>query len=47
MPSGWWASLSPGGSSVNALTPEGISADGDGPIFHDAMVEIERASERP
>lgn len=42
MPSGWWASLSPGGSSVNALTQDAISDYGEGPAFHDALVEVMR-----
>jgi anaerobic selenocysteine-containing dehydrogenase len=42
MPSGWWASLSPGGSSANALTPDGLSDLGGGANFHDTLVEVER-----
>ena len=42
MPSGWWASLSPGGSSANALTPDGLSDLGGGADFHDALVQVER-----
>jgi anaerobic selenocysteine-containing dehydrogenase len=41
MPSGWWASLSPGGTSANALTADGISDLGDGGDFHDTLVEVE------
>ncbi|MGO8950547.1 MAG: molybdopterin-dependent oxidoreductase [Ktedonobacterales bacterium] len=44
MPSGWWASLSPGGSSANALTPDGLSMWGGGGDFHDALVAVERVS---
>lgn len=44
MPSGWWASLSPGGSSANALTPDGMTLWGGGGDFHDALVEVERVS---
>lgn len=44
MPSGWWASRSPSGSSANALTPDGLS-DWGGGDFHDALVEVERHSE--
>jgi anaerobic selenocysteine-containing dehydrogenase len=46
MPSGWWASRSPTGSSANALTPDGLSDLGGGGDFHDALVEVERVSER-
>ncbi len=42
MPSGWWASLSPGGSSANALTSDGLSDMGGGGDFHDTMVQVER-----
>jgi anaerobic selenocysteine-containing dehydrogenase len=42
MPSGWWASLS-GGSSANALTPDGLADFGGGGDFHDCLVEIEPA----
>jgi anaerobic selenocysteine-containing dehydrogenase len=42
MPSGWWASLSPSGSSANALTPDGLSDLGGGASFHDALVQVER-----
>ncbi len=45
MPSGWWASLSPGGSSANALTPDGLSDMGGGGDFHDALVEVGRAEQ--
>ena len=44
MPSGWWASLSPGGSSVNALTPDGVTDLGGGPTFHDALVDVAPAT---
>lgn len=40
MPSDWWASLSPGGTSANALTADGLSALGDGGDFHDTLVEV-------
>jgi anaerobic selenocysteine-containing dehydrogenase len=40
MPSGWWASLSPGGSSANALTPDGLADMGGGGDFHDTLVEV-------
>ena len=44
MPSGWWASLSPGGTSANALTPDGLSLWGGGGDFHDTLVEVARVS---
>ena len=40
--SGWWASLSPGGSSANALTADGLSELGGGGDFHDTLVEVEK-----
>jgi hypothetical protein len=33
VPSGWWALLSPGGSSANALTANGLSEMGEAAIF--------------
>lgn len=42
MPSGWWASLSPGGSSANALTSDGLSDLGGGGDWHDTRVEVTR-----
>jgi anaerobic selenocysteine-containing dehydrogenase len=42
MPSGWWASRSPGGSSANALTADGLSDLGGGGDFHDTLVEAMR-----
>jgi anaerobic selenocysteine-containing dehydrogenase len=42
MPSGWWASRSPGGASANALTRDGLSLWGGGGDFHDTFVEVER-----
>ncbi len=44
LPQGFWASLLPGGSSANALTPDGLSDQGGGGDFHDARVEVERKS---
>ena len=44
VPSGWWASLSPGGSSANALTADGLSDMGGGGDFHDTLVEVNRVS---
>ena len=43
MPSGWWASRSPSGSSANALTPDGLSDLGGGGDFHSALVQVEKA----
>ena len=40
-------SLLPGGSSANALTPDGLSDHGGGGDFHDARVEVERARAWP
>ena len=42
MPSGWWASLSPGGSSANTLTADGLSDWGGGGDFYDTLVEVTR-----
>ena len=43
MPSGWWASRSPGGRSVNALTSDGVEPHGRGGDFHDNWVEVAAA----
>jgi anaerobic selenocysteine-containing dehydrogenase len=40
MPSGWWASRSPGGASANTLTADGLSDAGGGGDFHDTLVEV-------
>lgn len=42
MPHGWWPSLMEGGSSANALTPDGLTDLGNGSNFHDARVEVEK-----
>jgi anaerobic selenocysteine-containing dehydrogenase len=42
MPSGWWASRSPGGTSANTLTSDGLSDLGGGGDFHDTLVEVVR-----
>jgi anaerobic selenocysteine-containing dehydrogenase len=42
LPHGWWSSLIPGGSTGNALTPDGLSDLGGGADFHDAWVEVEK-----
>ena len=41
LPSGWWASLSRGDTSANALTADGLSDLGGGGDFHDTLVEVE------
>lgn len=47
MPSGWWASNSPGGRSANALTRDGVAPWGRGSDFLDTLVEIELARSGP
>ena len=49
VPSGWWASASPSGRSVNALTADGLSDLGGGGDFHDTLVQVESVDgvERP
>jgi anaerobic selenocysteine-containing dehydrogenase len=42
LPQGFWACLLPGGSSANALTPDGLSDRGGGGDFHDARIEVDR-----
>jgi anaerobic selenocysteine-containing dehydrogenase len=42
MPSGWWASLSPGGKSANALTADGLSLWAGGGDFHDTYVQVDK-----
>jgi hypothetical protein len=42
MPSGWWASLSPGGAAANALIADGVSDRGQGGDFHDTLIEVVR-----
>jgi anaerobic selenocysteine-containing dehydrogenase len=44
MPHGFWGSLLQGGSSANALTPDGLSDLGGGGSFYDARVEVEKIS---
>ena len=46
LPHGFWPSLLPGGSSGNALTPDGLSDLGGGGDFLDARVEVERETTR-
>jgi hypothetical protein len=41
LPSGWWASRSPGGKMANALTTEELTDRGGGGAFHSARVEVE------
>jgi anaerobic selenocysteine-containing dehydrogenase len=45
LPSGWWASRSPGGASVNALTTEELTDRGGGAAVHAARVEVEAMTE--
>jgi anaerobic selenocysteine-containing dehydrogenase len=45
LPSGWWASRSPGGASANALTSEELTDRGGGAIIHSARVEVERVTD--
>jgi anaerobic selenocysteine-containing dehydrogenase len=47
VPSGWWASLSPGATSANALTPDTLTDLGGGCAFHDTLVEVEPEGVRP
>jgi anaerobic selenocysteine-containing dehydrogenase len=45
LPSGWWASRSPGGASDNALTTEELTDRGGGASVHGARVEVEAVIE--
>jgi anaerobic selenocysteine-containing dehydrogenase len=45
LPSGWWASRSPGGASANALTSEELTDRGGGAVIHGARVEVERVTD--
>jgi anaerobic selenocysteine-containing dehydrogenase len=45
LPSGWWASRSPGGASANALTTEELTDRGGGAAVHSARVEVEAVRE--
>jgi anaerobic selenocysteine-containing dehydrogenase len=40
LPSGWWGSRSPGGTSANALTSEELTDHGGAAIIHAARVEV-------
>jgi anaerobic selenocysteine-containing dehydrogenase len=44
LPSGWWATRSPGGTMANALTHEELTDRGGGGAFHGARVEVERVA---
>ena len=44
LPSGWWASRSPGGTMANALTTPELTDRGGGGAFHSARVEVEPAA---
>ena len=41
LPSGYWASRSPGGLSVNALTNDALTDRGGGSALHSTLVEVE------
>jgi anaerobic selenocysteine-containing dehydrogenase len=41
LPSGWWASRSPGATMANGLTTEELTDRGGGGAFHSARVEVE------
>jgi anaerobic selenocysteine-containing dehydrogenase len=43
LPHGWWATLSPGNSSANALTPDDLTDWGEGGAFHDTLVQVAAA----
>lgn len=45
LPSGWWASRSPGGASANALTSPRLTDLGGGSALHDTLVEVERVTD--
>jgi anaerobic selenocysteine-containing dehydrogenase len=45
LPSGWWASRSPGGASANALTTQELTDRGGGAAIHAARVEVERVTD--
>jgi anaerobic selenocysteine-containing dehydrogenase len=42
LPSGWWATRSPGGTAANELTTDALTDRGGGGAFHGARVEVER-----
>ncbi len=44
MPSGWWPSQSPTGSSANALTGDGLTDLGGGSRLHDTLVEVRKVA---
>lgn len=43
MPFGWWASRSPGGRTVNALTNPDVNGTQGSAAFHETLVEVERS----
>ncbi|MBA2735068.1 MAG: molybdopterin oxidoreductase family protein [Acidobacteria bacterium] len=45
-PSVWWNKLSPGGVNINQLTSQQLTDMGGGATFYDALIEVERMSER-
>jgi anaerobic selenocysteine-containing dehydrogenase len=44
LPSGWWATRSPGGTAANTLTTDELTDRGGGGAFHGARVEVERVA---
>jgi hypothetical protein len=44
LPSGWWATRSPGATSANELTTDELTDRGGGGAFHGARVEVERVA---
>jgi anaerobic selenocysteine-containing dehydrogenase len=44
LPSGWWATRSPGGTAANELTTDELTDRGGGGAFHSARVEVERVA---
>jgi anaerobic selenocysteine-containing dehydrogenase len=44
LPSGWWATRSPGGTAANELTTDELTDRGRGGAFHSARVDVERVA---
>jgi anaerobic selenocysteine-containing dehydrogenase len=44
LPSGWWATRSPGATAANELTTDELTDRGGGGAFHGARVEVERVA---
>jgi anaerobic selenocysteine-containing dehydrogenase len=47
LPSGWWATRSPGGTAANELTTDELTDRGGGGAFHSARVEVDRVASAP